>query len=250
MKKNLIIVMCTALLLASCGRSVNPISTEIAPMLSSGLASPIHLSPAETVVFINDFVMPQFEVTHAEALGHNIRIDAENRLLIITRPEETTAKLAELRLTVEGQILSILMIASDSEFVTWRIPDNRYRSLRIKGEFNDWNENLAVAELIDGYWTVTVEVPHGVHQYCLVVNGRDMPNPHNPIIVSNGMGGFNSLLTVGDLDGTPPSLFTVSGRNRVTIYVENEYDEMFVFWQNVRLDERFVRDNGNGKVTI
>ncbi|MCL2416404.1 MAG: alpha-amylase family glycosyl hydrolase [Bacteroidales bacterium] len=250
MKKNLIIVVCAALLLAACGRSVNPISSEIAPMLSSGLASPIHLSPIETVVFINDYIMPQFEVTAAEAIGHDIRVDQENRLLHITRRPETTSKLAELRLTVEGQILSILMIASDSEYVTFRIPDNRYRSLRIKGEFNDWNENLAVAELIDGYWTVTIEVPHGVFQYCLVVNGADMPNPHNPIIVSNGMGGFNSLLTVGDLYGTPPSLFTVSGGRQVTIYVENQHEELFVFWQNVRLDDRFIRTHNDGRVTI
>ncbi|MCL2412739.1 MAG: alpha-amylase family glycosyl hydrolase [Bacteroidales bacterium] len=250
MKKNLILIAFTALLFAACGRSVNPVGTDIAPMLSSGLASPIHLNPIETVVFINDYVMPQFEITHAEAKGHDIRIDQENRLLHITRLPETKSKLAELRLTVEGRILSIIMIASDNEFVTFRIPDNRFRSLRIKGEFNDWNDNMGIAELIDGYWTLTLEIPVGTYQYCLVVNGVDQPNPHNPEIISNGMGGFNSILTVGDMSGTPPSLFTISANRNITIYVENPYKELFVFWQNVRLDERFVRVQNDGTISI
>ena len=246
MKKDFIIVIFVALLFAACGRSVSPVGPNVAP----GLASPIHLNPIETVVFINDYVLPQFAVTSAEAIGHNIRIDAENRLLYITRNPETTSKLTELKLTVEGGILSILMIASDNEFVTFNIPDEGFNSLKIKGEFNDWNQNMAIAELNDGVWTVTVEIPVGVYQYCLVINGVDTPNPHNPEIISNGMGGFNSILTVGNIYGTPPNLFTVSGGNRVTIYVENPYEEIFVFWQNLRLDENFIKTRNDGKIDI
>jgi len=245
MKKS-ILIAAIALFFVCCGRSVNPVGSDIAP----GLLTPVLLNPTETVVVLDDYVLPNFEVTKAEAIGYNISIDAENRLLFITKKTETTAKLTELKLTVGGRILSILMIASEKEPVTFSIPNKGYKSVKFKGEFNAWNPNTAVATLKNGVWSVTIDIAEGEYQYCVVIDGVDQPDPTNPATISNGMGGTNNLIAVGHGCGLPPQLFTISAKNQITIDVENSYDDIFVFWQNTRLDNRFLKFDHDGRIHI
>ncbi len=81
------------------------------------------------------------------------------------------------------------------------------RSVTVAGSFNNWNSNanpLADADG-DGIWTADVALAPGVYQYKFVVNGSDwLVDPANPKKAEDGLGGENSVLTVGAAGAAAP----------------------------------------------
>jgi 1,4-alpha-glucan branching enzyme len=67
----------------------------------------------------------------------------------------------------------------------------------IAGTFNDWHPAAKpMHPLGGGRWHKETELPPGTYEYCLVVDGKWMPDPHAPETVANPFGGKNSILKV------------------------------------------------------
>ena len=73
-------------------------------------------------------------------------------------------------------------------------------------------------------------------------------DPTNPDSVGNGNGGYNSLLTLGNLSRTSlPALYTLkAGKHEFTIGTTNNPDKVFVSWGNYMLDTTFVKKDSAG----
>ncbi len=68
----------------------------------------------------------------------------------------------------------------------------------LSGSFNDWPEKGARMQRTDWGWQLPVYLKDGVHQYKLQVNGEWMLDPTNPVVVGDGLGNFNSSISLGD----------------------------------------------------
>jgi len=67
----------------------------------------------------------------------------------------------------------------------------------VAGTFNDWHpEAKAMHPLGGGRWHKETELLPGTYEYCLVVDGKWMPDPHAQETVANPFGGRNSILRV------------------------------------------------------
>ncbi len=67
----------------------------------------------------------------------------------------------------------------------------------IAGTFNDWHpEAKAMHPFGNGRWLKETALPPGNYEYCLVVDGRWMPDPLAKETVPNPFGGRNSVLKV------------------------------------------------------
>lgn len=67
----------------------------------------------------------------------------------------------------------------------------------IAGTFNDWNpEAKPMRPLGSGHWHKESDLPPGTYEYCLVVDGKWMPDPRARETVPNPFGGSNSILKV------------------------------------------------------
>jgi 1,4-alpha-glucan branching enzyme len=72
----------------------------------------------------------------------------------------------------------------------------------VAGTFNDWHrEAKAMHPLGNGRWLKETVLPPGNYEYCLVVDGRWIPDPLARETVPNPFGGRNSLLKVARLPG-------------------------------------------------
>jgi len=70
-------------------------------------------------------------------------------------------------------------------------------TVNVAGTFNDWNPgNKAMVPLGDGYWTKEAVLEPGIYEYCLVVDGKWMPDPRAEESVPNPFGGRNSILKI------------------------------------------------------
>ena len=84
----------------------------------------------------------------------------------------------------------------------------------------------------DNKWHIEFRLFPGKYQYKLVTDGREISDPFNPDSMSNGLGGYNSLLTVGTLNSPKlPNLFTlkeISGK-QIRIGHTNKADTFLCF---------------------
>jgi 1,4-alpha-glucan branching enzyme len=75
----------------------------------------------------------------------------------------------------------------------------------VAGTFNDWQpEAKPMHPLGDGGWLKETVLPPGTYEYCLVVDGKWMPDPLAKETVPNPFGGRNSLLKVSNAAEASP----------------------------------------------
>lgn len=67
----------------------------------------------------------------------------------------------------------------------------------VAGTFNDWDAaTKPLHPLGNGRWLKETVLQPGTYEYCLVVDGKWIPDPQAPETVPNPFGGRNSLLSV------------------------------------------------------
>ena len=83
------------------------------------------------------------------------------------------------------------------------------QSVAIAGTFNDWQPAATpMIPMGQGRWAMDLALPPGDHEYCLVVDGRWMPDPSAADYVPNPFGGVNSVRKVGSSAPVTPSMQT------------------------------------------
>ena len=90
--------------------------------------------------------------------------------------------------------------------------------------------------LNDGVYSKTLFLPEGSHQYLFQIDGQNTLDPSNLDSVSNGMGSFNSLISIGQ---NPQDFHIQSERyDQQSIYVKciGDCEQIFAYVDNHKLD--------------
>jgi 1,4-alpha-glucan branching enzyme len=69
-------------------------------------------------------------------------------------------------------------------------------SVAVAGEFNDWTPEPLRANPVTGVLETLLDIKPGYSQYRLVVDGKWLPDPFNPVVAPNPFGGSNSVVVV------------------------------------------------------
>lgn len=232
------VLIALSVLLLACQKQVEFQESQII-----GLASPINLGFESTEIILEDFFIDADLVTKVIAPSGLTASKAQNGIIIL---EGTISKpLDVLIITAAGEEYTILLKKSTKEEVeiVFDPQGKEYNLVQLKGEMNNWNPSATELVKEGDVWKTSMLLNKGIYQYLFVVNGVETVDPSNPDRVSNGIGGMNSLLTVGDVDAQKPKLQTSSFSDSKVIFGEDMADRIFVFWQNKRL-EVFGSDNG------
>ncbi|MFP4555234.1 MAG: alpha-amylase family glycosyl hydrolase [Bacteroidales bacterium] len=244
-----ILFISIAFLLASCG------AREIIPHYAKdseihGLATVIQLSAEETEVILEDYFMDVSSIDSVVAPKFlEAKLTDDNKFLNLLGNNENVPKLSELKIWAEGSCYSILMRKSRKIPVdfTYAPDSGQPKTVQLAGQINDWNPSSTNLEKVDGVWKTSLWLNPGSYHYQLVVDGDWILDPANPLAEDNNIGGVNSVLKVGESnpDLLPYIYSKETSGNELTIGIENEVDDLFVFWENYRLDDPFVSIEDN-----
>ncbi len=186
---------------SSCEPSGSGVKLEL-PKKSEivGLASPIQLNDGMTVVNLEDYFLDPLKITgvkiNAENVSHTFFSD-EKRLEM--EAGENAPSLFTMTMTVDGFDYDFLVKKSLRKKVnlSYTVPDGKtVESVKLVGDLNNWNPANTPMTKEGNVWSVDLNLNPGRYPYQVVVDGEWILDPANPEKISNGMGGFNSILEV------------------------------------------------------
>jgi len=160
----------------------------------------------------------------------------------------------DIKLWIKGIPYSIPCRKTDKIETTFTFnPQGKtYQRVQIAGQMNDWTATRTPDLRLNnrGLYEVVLNVSPGTYLYQLKLDGNQNADPANPNKVDNGYGKFNSLLQVAGNGAKFPQLFTDKfGISSISLSTQNAVKNIFVYWQNYLLPEKFVLLI-NGKVQI
>ncbi len=206
-----------------------------------GLGSPITLGYDSTVVILQDYFMNPEDVDSVSIPSELTKKLAEDRSQLVLKGD-LSSKLETISFWMDGVSYDLLIEKSNKQKVTFTLQDEGYSSVKVKGEMNSWNPNNTVLEKEDDVWKAEMLVSEGLYQYLFVIDGAEMMDPNNSEMVSNGMGGNNNLLVVGDTEAEKPHLGTYAFDDE-RVYLQSENPEnVIAFWENHQLKTEFKDD--------
>ncbi len=221
-----------------------------------GLASVVQLAGEETNIVLEDYFLDVSRIDSIIPPGNIIAaLSDDKKTLNVKGSNESIAKLSELKVWSDGACYSLLMRKSRKipvEF-TYQPKDKQPKSVQLTGQINDWNPANTNLEKVDDIWRILLWLNPGKYHYQVVIDGKWMLDPNNEEIEDNNIGGFNSVLRVGESNPVLLPFISPESANgkHITIGFKNQVDELFVFWENYRLDESFVNiDENTATITI
>ena len=86
----------------------------------------------------------------------------------------------------------------------FRYIDPDAKKVFLVGDFNNWSPNAdAMKDLNgDGHWSLFYPLRPGTYQYKFVVDGRWLPDPHNPDSEPDGFDDINSVVKIPEASTT------------------------------------------------
>lgn len=235
--KKLRILLAIPILLISCTKTVDFNGSQII-----GLASPINLAFDSTQIILEDFFIED-ELVRAISVPEG---------LSITRNEDgfmlfgsLKYPLSTLEISAAGEEYNFLLKKSTKQKVeiVFDPQGKDYQRVQVKGEMNAWNPNAGELNKDGDLWKISMLINEGIYQYIYVVDGVESFDTNNPESVSNGMGGRNSLLIVGDRSRVKPNLETISySDTEITVKLTNGI-EPIIFWENEQVEAQNDGDN-------
>ena len=177
-----------------------------------GLASPVKLNYDTTKLILKDYFD---NIQMIESINYPVGLSSASgkaitdTILLVSN--DSLSPIDVLTITTNIGTTEIPILKSKKIRYTYNFPDpdHKYKTVNLVGEINAWNPANTPLKYDNGKWTVNLFLEPDKYAYQIVLNGKWQLDPKNDVKISNGMGGFNSQLTVGNKDDNPkPDLIT------------------------------------------
>jgi cyclomaltodextrinase / maltogenic alpha-amylase / neopullulanase len=244
------LIIASWLLLVSACQKIGQHKKFPDPGLIPGLATPFKFEGSQSVLLLADFFPDPFVVDSVK--GHEaftIKHHPETGEVVVTARNNQVPHYSELKVWAKGFKYSLLLEKSQKlNFTHTFDPQGKvYKEAFLFGQMNNWNRNATPLVFSDGKWHAAFELNPGKYQYLLLLDGNEVLDPHNPDSIDNNIGGFNSVMTVGNIykENIPVLIPAKAQDDGLVIRFENNPEKIFAFWQNHRLPVDFVIRKSN-----
>ncbi len=211
-----------------------------------GLASFYQMRSENDTLLLKDYFLNPSLIDSTVFFNKTIAVVDDNIILNWVEP----APITTLKIYSADTTFSIILKKSLKQRYALILPDNgEMNEVKVKGEFNSWNQNSGLLTKNKDSWTLNLYLSPGQYQYVYVIDGIETLDPENPEKISNGMGGFNSLIIIPD--NAPPQLTTQSfKKNEINIGASNT-THIIALWQNQEIEHNLLqKESGSYRIII
>ncbi len=215
-----------------------------------GLATPVTLAPDTTLVDLREF-FPLVDKLDSVRAHRSLKVDFDTATFNakLTVLDDKLPNVSMLKAYFAGfeYVIPLKKTQQVSFKFTLDAKGKTYKTVQMKGEMNAWNVAAGNLVLKSGVWEGEFRSEPGNYQYVFVLDGKkEIRDPANKDSVSNGMGGYNSIIRIGDTDKSKfPRLYSKAyGDNYVEILTENAPENIYFVYQNFLISEGMITKTG------
>jgi len=166
----------------------------------SDLIQPVSLKEGtSTKILLSDvFYEENYDVKFLPNNNFGVTFDEKEQTLEIT-PAKNFSGLDLISFNIYNKTLELpVKLSLRKKYLFKYKPDGNPEIVNLFGQFNGWNrQNLPMEDKDgDGEYEISVPLDPGRYEYKFFVDGEELVDPANPVIVPNGMGGFNSVIVI------------------------------------------------------
>ncbi|HRX31256.1 MAG TPA: alpha-amylase family glycosyl hydrolase [Tenuifilaceae bacterium] len=218
------------------------------------LLTVVQLKGDSTTVCLTDY-FPKPEVIDSVSVmpPFTYGISSDKTALTLVAKTDSIPALSILGVWARGSRYDLVIRKSRKLPITFTYnPEGKkVKMVQLAGQINDWNPSATNLSFNGKNYSTKLLLNPGKYQYQVVVDGKWILDPANPVKEENGIGGFNSVLQVGNNnpDSIPQLVVNAANGNTVNIKVIGHIDNVIALWQNYLLTSQFVKVEGNS-ITI
>ena len=252
LKLNLLFLLFLAIIISSCRNEINKTKIKVTESEIFGLATPIKLNFDTTIVYLSDFISKTeniSELVFPEGLRSIGKGNSDTTVLVCDSLLPLYSILTIVTKANKYDI-PVLKSAKQKHIFTFNDPKHKYKSVAIAGEMNAWNPANTPLTYENGKWSTYLYLEPDKYSYQIVLNGKSQLDPQNKNKKENGIGGWNSILTLErPLRAVKPVLSTYKIENdTVILKIDDISSKVIVLYQNQKLDCPIL--NGELLITI
>ncbi|HOK85763.1 alpha-amylase family glycosyl hydrolase [Tenuifilum sp.] len=255
MKYRLLALITVTFLVSSCQKSLRIEHATTSPAVHD-LLSVIQLAGDSTLVYLTDY-FPDPQVIDSVSIPSHFQysISDSKAYLTLKADNQSLPWLSYIFIWAKGDKYCLLVRKNRKLPVTFTFDPQgkKVKSVQLAGQINDWNPSSTNLTFDGKVYKTTKLLNPGKYHYQVVIDGKWMLDPANPTFEDNGMGGYNSVLVVGNTNPEElPKLvpFSTDG-NKLFIKAIGNIDKFIVLWQNYLMDDKFITSKeGFYEITI
>lgn len=208
--------------------------------LISGLASPIYLHPDTSIITVQDYFSDTVSFDSIVIPASITQLPSEKGILRLLTDSDRIPKLGLIHFYKNNYKYSLLFKKSDKKKYRFDISlqNKNIKSVKLMGEFNAWNPESTILKEINGIWTTQLLIESGEYQYLLVIDNKQQLDFTNNDSVSNNIGGYNSVLKIGNINNEEiPELYTIKYTdNNIYFGLSNSYKGIIALYENHEIE--------------
>jgi len=205
----------------------------------SGLSGPIQLNIGSTILHLSDYFddVSKVDSVTLPASGLSAKMNEDASVVIVASTEAPA--LAGLSAWINGKAATLLLKKSKLRPYTFSYDTKgkNYKTVQMKGEMNAWNVNAQELKEKDGVYSAQLQLEPKKYQYIMVLDGKEALDQNNTESVSNGFGGFNSVLNpFGGNEQEALVLYTTTyGDGTISLKTSRQVEDVIALWENVQI---------------
>ena len=213
----------------------------------------MRLNLDSTELFLEDYLMDlsildSLTVTAGLEVYHQI---AEKKLLLLGQAEENVAVLS---FWMKGEKLDLPLKKSFAQRITFQFLDSlhQYQKVEIAGGFNGWTASRGELSFNESNrnWERTFVLNEGEESYRLHLDGVEQLDPSNPSKKENGLGGYNSVWKIGNMEETGLLSSSLSEEGLLQFESPNKEAHWLYFYHNQLIQEDFNTERSSLSIIL
>ena len=172
---------------------------------------------------------------------HNPTIEVKfnyDKSKLIFNPQPDTEGLFEIEFYFDNKPYVIPVRVIQQQMVAFKFkPEKEYKKVFLFGSFNSWNRSDLQMKDINGEYEITIPLEPGRYQYKFFADGAELIDQKNPDKIPNGMGDYNSVLTINPKHKSQPFLHILGSE-----YSKNENEFSFIY-ENHETNKQIAAQN-------
>ncbi|MCF8456983.1 MAG: alpha-glucosidase C-terminal domain-containing protein [Bacteroidales bacterium] len=218
-----------------------------------GLVGITKLKPGENNIHLEDFFLQPEKIDSIRFSEENIFEFSPDKKTLSFVASDKWPVLTKLVCFIKGEAYTILLQKSRKlkHTLVFDPAGKHFEKVQVKGSMNDWNPANGKLDFADGKWQINLHLNPGKYHYQFVVDGEAILDPNNPVKEDNNIGGFNSVLMVGE-DKTlerPHLQSTSYTEDEIYLASSTNSEEIIALWQNYELTGEQVQHK-NDEIVI